>query len=439
MKRRKFLKALILFPTLYCTSHRLLAKTVGLASPSSPNQINIKALGAKSNDSTGTPYFDNREIIQEAINICESKFHQGGERWSVYIPDGIFNVSATTYIEETTKVQVGICSLILKSNIIITGPGTIKLMDHQYGKGAFFRMLGSYRSNSNNLSNVDIEQITLDGNASNQTAGIQASNILLECSNNITIRKVKSINANGNGIQLRGGISHDSAIKNVNIKECKVDSCEKIGIQVSQFDGLVIEENLVTNCGDNGIDIYGDMGNGSYPSVNGNNFIIRNNITSNCSNGVFSETVANGRIYQNKINNSRESGLHINRIHGLPQNILIEKNTVIDGDFGVSLTGDMNNININNNEFHKIKKSFVSLGSGNGNSSNVNATGNSFNLDNMTQKIVTMNGSSVRKISIENNTIITTEDKLSVQKMIVSNNAKKTDNSVKIQKFTITR
>ncbi|CAI1515324.1 Uncharacterised protein [Serratia grimesii] len=439
MNRRKFVESLALLPAFYLIPHQLLAKTVSYVARPGTNQININELGARSSPEAGTSSFDNRDIIQKAIDMCESKFHQSGVRWSIYIPQGIFYVSATNYIEESTKSQVGICSLILKSNIIITGPGTIKLMDHQYGKGAFFRMLGSYRGNKNNLSNVDIEQITLDGNASNQTAGIQASNMLLECSENITIKDVKSLNANGNGIQLRGSNSHAGAVKNVNITTCRVDSCKKIGIQVAQFDSLVIEDNYVTNCGDNGIDIYGDMGNGSYPNVNGNNFIIRNNKIANCSNGIFPETVANGRIYNNEIRDSRESGLHLNRIHGLPQNISVEKNTVIGGDFGISLTGDMQNINIKNNEFQKIRDSFISLGSGNGNSSNVNATGNIFHLDSTTQSIVKMNGASIRKINIEENKIITKEDEKSVQKIITSNNAKKIDGSVKIQNFIISQ
>lgn len=305
MNRRKFVESLALLPAFYLIPHQLLAKTVSYVARPGTNQININELGARSSPEAGTSSFDNRDIIQKAIDICERKFHQSGVRWSIYIPQGIFYVSATTYIEKSTKSQVGICSLILKSNIIITGPGTIKLMDHQYGKGAFFRMLGSYRGNKNNLSNVDIEKITLDGNASNQTAGIQASNMLLECSENITIKDVKSLNANGNGIQLRGSNSHAGAVKNVSITTCRVDSCKKIGIQVAQFDSLVIEDNYVTNCGDNGIDIYGDMGNGSYPNVNGNNFIIRNNKIANCSNGIFPETVANGRIYNNEIRDSK--------------------------------------------------------------------------------------------------------------------------------------
>jgi hypothetical protein len=430
MNRRNFLKSLIITPAFTFIPLQLLAKHLDAKNEKT---VCIKELGAQSN----LPNFDNREIIQKAIDICAEKYSQENKRWSIYIPMGVFYMSATPYFEESTKAQIGICCLILKSNICITGPGTLKLMGYQYGKGAFFRILGSYRDNSSRLNNLDITEITIDGNAENQVPNIQASNLLLECSENITIQGINSINANGNGILLRGSTTRESAMKNVNIIKCTVNACSKIGIQAAQFSDLMIEGNNISNCGDNGIDIYGDMGVGTYPNLNGNNFIIRKNRISNCSNGIFPETVANGEIYDNEIKNSLSSAIHINRIHGLPQNILIRNNISISSDYGVSLTGDMMNININDNEFRDVRKSFISLGSGNGNSSNISATRNKLYLNSETQSIVVMNGATIRKININENFIITTKKIKSVNEMLVSNNARKIDDSVRIQNWKI--
>ncbi|WP_411705572.1 right-handed parallel beta-helix repeat-containing protein [Edaphovirga cremea] len=367
-------------------------------------EINILDLGAHSCTEGGYSKFDNRNIIQKAIDLCNDKYQNDEHRWTVVIPEGCFLVSAVLFNEPGSVKPFGICSLVLKSNVIITGQGTIKLLDAQYGNGAFMRIFTSYRTQM--LENVDILNIVVDGNSSNQVHGRQASNILLECKENIFIENVKSINSNGNGIQVRGGSEHSTAARNIIIKNCTVRNCTRIGIQVAQFTGLFIEGNDVSFCVDNGIDIYGDMGKGTSPRVNGNDFNINNNKVSSCLNGVFPETVANGRVYDNDISGMKESGVHINRIHGLPANILVENNKVSNSKFGITVTGNMKNIIFQKNQFSEISTSFISLGSGRGNSTDVTFDNNTLVLaDTHDVKLVSLNGNVIRNIKISNNSI----------------------------------
>ncbi|HCD7450351.1 TPA: right-handed parallel beta-helix repeat-containing protein, partial [Klebsiella pneumoniae] len=259
---------------------------------------------------------------------------------------------SSTSLDSSHGVPGSFC-LQIYSNIKIYGEGTLKLLPKQYGLGAFFRILASDQNNK--ISNVMISDITLDGNSANQVDGVQASNILLECANNIQIKNVTSKNCNGNGILIRGSKQIDKPVEQVSIIGCIVSNCKKIGIQVSQFNKLTICNNKVSNCSDNGIDIYGDIGRNPRGLTNGNNFEIYLNNVSDCLNGIFPETVSNGKIFKNTIKNIRRSSVHVNRIHGLPSSIYITENIVQNAPVAFTITGDMANIIINKNHVKNVK------------------------------------------------------------------------------------
>lgn len=364
--------------------------------------INIADNGCKAYKEGDSAPFDNREILQNIIDSCRDLKNNGFGKVTLEIPDGIYYISAIS--GNTNSGMPGAYCLQLYSNINIIGTGVLKLLPSQYGKGAFFRMLASDRQNP--VENIYIHGIGIDGNSLEQVAAIQASNIVLECSGNIKVHNVKSFNANGNGILIRGATDINKPVKNVEILNCIVTNCSKIGIQISQFNGLIISKNKVSQCLDNGIDLYGDLGKGQSSITNGNNFEITGNFVSNCLNGIFPETVANGVINNNTLINLVSSGIHINRIHGLPQNIILKNNAISNAPVGVTITGDMKRISVSNNEFINNHKCFISFGSHSGNVSGIVVNDNKMHVVKDMSGIVSFSGIRANDIRVNNNQVI---------------------------------
>ncbi|MFE8117180.1 right-handed parallel beta-helix repeat-containing protein [Brenneria goodwinii] len=441
MQRRDFLKlpALVYSGFLLSKAEAAMANNDGLSMPSIVDRllanndasINIMDFGAHSNNDKGFEEFDNRAIIQKVIDKCAEMYALTGTRYTVYIPNGIFCMSIVQFAKDNNSRNIGAFCLLLRSNIIISGTGVLQVFPSQYGRGAFFRVLGNDKNEL--LKNVDIIDVTIDGNVKAQTQGVQASNILLECKKDISIKNIKSINANGNGIQIRGGVYENEMVENISISGCYINYCNKIGIQVAQFDNLIIKDNEVSNCSDNGIDIYGDLGAGVSSKTNGNNFQIHNNNITGCLNGIFPETVSNGYVFKNNINGMVLSGIHLNRIHGLPQNINVINNVITKSKYGVSVTGDMRSISIIENDIRDINDSFLSFGSGKGNVSNINVENNTFYTNKNTKSIVRFDGEVVSNINIGDNFVKNHENN-SIKNNILISHAKKIQySSVKIK------
>lgn len=96
-----------------------------------------------------------------------------------------------------------------------------------------------------------------------------------------------------------------------------------IGIQASQFLGLVINDNTVKGAVNNCIDVYSDNGT-TIPT--GGNFVINGNSLDHCLEGIFPETSSNGSITGNTVTNS-SSAVWINQIFGIPRTITVTGNT----------------------------------------------------------------------------------------------------------------
>ncbi|HCB0784477.1 TPA: right-handed parallel beta-helix repeat-containing protein [Klebsiella variicola subsp. variicola] len=390
--------------------------------------INIIDFGCKAYNSSDTALHDNRVALQKIFDYCLAMSSSTNKSYSIYIPKGIFYLSSTS-LDSSHGVPGSFC-LQIYSNIKIYGEGTLKLLPKQYGLGAFFRILASDQNNK--ISNVMISDITLDGNSANQVDGVQASNILLECANNIQIKNVTSKNCNGNGILIRGSKQIDKPVEQVSIIGCIVSNCKKIGIQVSQFNKLTICNNQVSNCSDNGIDIYGDIGRNSRELTNGNNFEIYSNNVSDCLNGIFPETVSNGKIFKNTINNIRRSSIHVNRIHGLPSSIYITENIIQNAPVAFTITGDMANIIINKNHVKNVKDYFFSFGSGKGNVSGVIASDNVLEVGPNLKAVVKFSGMRVNNIQINANRLIS-ENNINQVPMQVNNALSFNKNSVSLK------
>lgn len=366
------------------------------------SSIDICSFGAKDNSIADNVSFDNRVAIQKAVDYANSKYLTTGSIYSVFIPTGIFKVKSASFTPTGASSAAGIISIVLKSGVRIYGNGTIQAFENHYGAGAFYRVFGSDRGAL--IENASIEDITIDGQRDKQASSAQCSNIVLEAKNNILIKNVRSINANGNGMMVRGTVT--DTVLNVRITNCVVDNCSMIGIQSSQFDGIVISSNTISNTGNNGIDLYGDT-NVNASSSNGNNFSVVGNTLKNIGMaGIFPETVANGTITGNSIYNCRE-GIHSNRIRSVPKNIAITGNTITkSSDGGIIITGDHEGINITGNTVSDWTGAAFCFGTSlGGNVSNIFATSNMFLPTDPTVTVVSVKAGIVSRIEMSGNFI----------------------------------
>lgn len=365
------------------------------------HDFNILSYGAKDNTIPGNDDFDNRKPIQDTIDAANARYLSTGVIQTVLVPEGVYKMSTVNLIPTGSSTAYGIVSLKLLSGINLVGNGTLTVFDNAYGAGAFYRIIGSDRGAA--VSDVSIKGITLDGNSSNQISSVQCSNLVLEAANNILINGIRSINANGNGIMIRGIIGNP--MTNVRIVNNYVYNCTSIGIQSSQFNGLVISGNTVDKTSNNCIDIYGDT-NVSASKSNGVNFsIIGNTVRNSSIAGIFPETVANGTIVGNSIYNCPE-GIHVNRIRSIPKNIIISSNSIYSSSVaGIWISGDMEGINIVGNSIFDFSNVAIQFGTSNGNVSNISMRNNLFIPSSSTNVVLKIIAIIASRIEVRNNTV----------------------------------
>ena len=350
--------------------------------------FSVKDFGA-----TGDGTTDDTAAINLAITAANTA---GGGR--VIIPAGAtYIVTANT----VSGIATGVAGIVLKSNVTLQIDGTVKVKASAYGGGAYF---GAIRCLDAGISNAAIVGCgTVDGNKANQTASTQCTNILLTAVvDNLSIRGIQVINANGNGVLCNG--TSAVPMTDVNYQNLRVSNCAYIGLQASQFNGLVISGNRVSSTTDNGIDIYGENGT---VTPTGYNFSITGNVVrSAASVGIFCETVKDGVVTGNTVSNSTTAGIAVNRINGAPSAIEVSGNTVIDGPIGIRVTGDMAGIEVFGNTFSQFTAAGVQLGDGVGNVSYVDVSNNMLIPASNTIAPVKITAVAASFITGKNNTVI---------------------------------
>lgn len=317
--------------------------------------VNVLDYGA---DPTGTS--NSTLAIQSAIDACSNNGYGGG---IVYVPSGIYLMGSRDYVNSAGTI-IGRCCLIMRNGVSLQGEnwGTqLKLDANQYSVGTYFRMIAS--DTINMLTEASIRNITINGNSSNNPSITDGNNILLEVLSNVVIDNVNSISSNGNGILLRGTTSQ--YMSNIEVTNCFSYNHAMIGIQCSQFNGLIIDSNFVSTTGNNCIDFYGDNGipGGASHSLD---FVISNNVcigsTSNA--GIFPETVANGVIIGNSISNC-QTGVHCNTINNTPNGVTIENNNIFNCAYGVWITGATGGVRVIDNYINNFTTYGVLLSNSN--------------------------------------------------------------------------
>ena len=300
--------------------------------------------------------------IQRAIDAASAR---GGG--TVLIPSGTYELPAIY-----TPAGDSLCCLILKTGVTLAGTSKhgsiLKIMNAQYGIGSYSRAIVSFGL----IENCGLQNFTFDGNRDGQGLYREqgnGGNIVLGYVRDCLIDNIVSKNANGQPIQISTPLPFIS--ERIKISNCTASGASGstvnadgtiallyngngIGIQVSQFAGLIVESNFIRNCRDNGIDLFSD--NGTVNPVGGNAVISNNNIAQ-CRVAIFPETTANCLITANYIVDCVEGGIFANRINGAPAAVRISYNQIGNVPVGVRVTGDCNpqiGVQIDHNMIYSI-------------------------------------------------------------------------------------
>jgi len=263
----------------------------------------------------------------------------------------------------------GICCLVLKPGVSIIGENRFASIlrvstNLGFGAGTYFRGICT----NGRTGKVLLSNFTFDGNRDGQGAFRDAGNggnIVVDCSS-LVIDGVESINANGQGIQARGGPSNPMEV--VRITNCFVAWCSGstinqdgsvaaeyngngIGIQIGWAKDYHVTGNAIRACKDNAIDTYNESG--SFDAVGGGG-IISDNVLRSCRVGVFPETSSRTVVSNNYIEDMNEAGVALNRINSAPSAMVVRGNTIRTTLVGVRVSGNMESANIEDNFIENI-------------------------------------------------------------------------------------
>lgn len=324
----------------------------------------VRAFGAKADGVT-----DDAPAIQRAIDAVA----QGG--------GGVVTLSPGTYLLRYRPSDDGDggSALTLRSGVTIEGTDRdrciLRLADAQLGPGSYARIIAS----KGEIAKATLRNFSIDGNRAGQGQfrdEFGGAAVLLGWKGrcvDIVVENLKVANAVGQGIMLQGTIGNLS--RNLRIANNLVERTSFIGIQCSQFDGVEITGNTINACYDNAIDVYGDDTAGHSTIATSHRATITDNIIRGCSIGVFLETVADCVAARNTIADCRTAGVRINRIHGEPRNLTVERNQISGTPIGVAMGGDTGGVVIRGNTIRGFAKAGIEFSY---NVSQVTATGNQF-------------------------------------------------------------
>lgn len=334
----------------------------------------VRAFGAKGDGVT-----NDAPAIQRAIDAVAKA---GG---------GVVTIDPGTYLLRYRPSDDGDggSALTLRSGVALEGVSrehcVLKLADAQLGPGSYARIIAS----KGEIRRAALRSFSIDGNRQGQGQfrdEFGGAAVLLGWKGrciDVTIENLIVRDATGQGIMLQGSIGNVS--RNLRISNNLVERTAFIGIQSSQFDGIEIVGNVINDCHDNAIDVYGDDTAGHSTVATSHRATIAGNRIRGCSIGVFLETVADSVATRNVIEDCRIAGVRINRIHGEPRNLTVERNRIGGTPIGVAIGGDTGGVLVRDNEVTDFSIAGIEFSY---NVSRVVATGNRFVPKNKTVPVV---------------------------------------------------
>lgn len=359
-------------------------------------------------------FADDRVAVQAAID-----FQYGVGGGTVELANGIHRLALT-------GDGVGASALILKSNVEIVGQSNgssvLKLADSQLGRGTYLRLICTMQNPTNSVA---LRNFSIDGNRAGQGEFATATNggLIVLGENyhagsvdfrkycyNVVVERITAYEATDDGIQVKGSDLQSSS--DVVISNCAVSDCNRIGIQASLCDDLVIAGNVVHRTADNCIDIYNN--NGRTTITTGRFEIVNNNVKDGLC-GIFPETSAFGVVANNVVEACSMSGIQINRINGEPRAISVASNIVKDCPVGIAIYGDLGGVQVIANILDSYTRCGVRLGGSNGNISYLTLSNNLFRDDDADKPVFEIPTGVVQAAFIqfgENTTLKNTEQSL---------------------------
>ncbi|KFX20814.1 right-handed parallel beta-helix repeat-containing protein [Pectobacterium betavasculorum] len=226
----------------------------------------------------------------------------------------------------------------LRSDLRMYGDGEILLSKRSKG------VSGAILSNASTeeIRNCVIE-ISVDGQNAGGPRGFSGI-VFINAQNCSTTAKTNIANATYNGIQFARNSSRCTC------NETTITNTGYIGIQAQNPIDIVIENCIIKNSSDNGIDFESNKGN--------QKGTIRGNVIEKCKAGIFLESGGNCLVEKNNISLFKTAGIYLNRINTPADNVKIIKN-IINGSRdvqfgGVAINNAIKNITIEGNEISNL-------------------------------------------------------------------------------------
>ena len=303
---------------------------------------------------------DWRKAIQAAIDQAHQNYLAGSGPTNILI-GGEFTVTLnpdSTLIPG--EVAAGRGALCMRSGVTLMGGGSITL-DGSFTGSSSGAIITNWEGAADNCK---IQGITLNGSrATAAGTGITCINIV--DSDNVTIDNVKAFDSTSGGIYLRRANNTVYGCSNSRILNCYVHNVGYIGIQCERPNGMTITGCTVTSCGDNGIDIFGNVTDDTGQGI-AENVVIANCTVGDISVGIFIESCGNATISACVIFGFPNSGIFFNRINTAAYNCSVTGCTITGKDIttsqGIRWKNAVGYTRVYNNTLKNCIDSFVTTG-----------------------------------------------------------------------------
>ncbi|HIG1568727.1 right-handed parallel beta-helix repeat-containing protein [Klebsiella pneumoniae] len=303
---------------------------------------------------------DWRKATQAAIDRAHQNYLAGSGPTNILIGG---NLIVTLNPDSTLipgEVAAGRGALCMRSGVTLMGGGSITL-DGSFTGSSSGAIITNWEGAADNCK---IQGITLNGSRGT-AAGTGITCINIVDSDNVTIDNVKALDSTSGGIYLRRANNAVYGCSNSRILNCYVNNVGYIGIQCERPNGMTITGCTVTSCGDNGIDIFGNVTDETGQGI-AENVVIANCTVGDISVGIFIESCGNVTISACVIYGFPNSGVFFNRINTAAYNCSVTGCTITGKDIttsqGIRWKNAVGYTRVYNNTLKNCIDSFVTTG-----------------------------------------------------------------------------